>query len=218
MLNADPVQFSAFVAEVSKYTPGIHILNAGATREQVLAVEKELAINLPERYRQFLLQYNGGSLFHDAVVLFATHKSDESCQKETLTTINKLKWLGMPAACFTIVAYSYGDEICLVLDEHTSGLVKVILWDHEIGKVVRRWPSLEAWLDYEMRFGSTMYNLDGTWKVNRLEKAVSILRRLLDAFRKRALESYLRGGLDSSARDQCIPGTRDRHGERDGYE
>jgi hypothetical protein len=173
-------KFSNFFAEVSKYAPSVHTLRPGATIEEIVAAEKKLSIALPDSYRDFLRGWNGGSLFHDTIVIFGVPRAaNDSDQTDNLITINNLKWPGMPVSYLVIAAYNYGDEICLVVEKTDPDEdVGVIRWDHETGKAVHKWPSLEAWLKSEMTSGSNTYNFDGSYKENALEKILLGFKRL----------------------------------------
>lgn len=55
---------------LARYAAGVHNLAAPATRAVVHSVEQRLGRDFPESYREFLLQWNGGWLFHDDYTLF----------------------------------------------------------------------------------------------------------------------------------------------------
>jgi tetratricopeptide (TPR) repeat protein len=62
--------FERFRAALRRYAEGVHRLEPPATAAAIDEAERSLGRPLPPAYRDFLLQWNGGELFHDDYVLF----------------------------------------------------------------------------------------------------------------------------------------------------
>src|SRR5687768_15594483 len=145
---ANPIKFSFFETEIAKYVSGVHSMSPGATNAEILAAESKLAIVFPAVYREFLHQYNGGSIFWKTIIFFGTPQAGQGESFE-LVNANLQKWPGIPGSYLAIAAYSYGDEICLAIDKTNNQKYEVIQWDHELGRIAETWPSLEDWLNDE---------------------------------------------------------------------
>src|SRR5579883_2292521 len=57
--------FERFRSAIARYADGVHQLEPPATRAAVDEAERRLGRALPDDYRDFLLQWDGGFLFHD---------------------------------------------------------------------------------------------------------------------------------------------------------
>ena len=72
------------------------------------------------------------------------------------------RWPQMPNYLFIIANECNGDAVGFDL-RHTNKYDGVIVyWDHETGKVSKKWNSLAQWLDYEMEMGKNLVNYDGS--------------------------------------------------------
>ena len=170
--------YSSFVRHLSKYSPGVHDLKEGATSERLEKAEQVLGVHFPDDYREFLLRWNGGSLFHGDLILLGVQEDchPESVCSPTLVSVNSSKCPTIPHSFLIIASYSYGDAICLSFDGLLLG--KVYLWNHETGEFTECWDSLESWLEYEMELGGRLYNFDGSRKKTLFEKAISRIGNL----------------------------------------
>lgn len=177
--------FANFVRELNKYAAGVHRLNDSAGSYLIEYAEKKLNFNFPERYRQFLGLWNGGTLFGSGVMVFgidekkqdkresripAKARSTASGEKKKSITktediidsnLPRDRWPGIPETYLIIARTGIGDRICLDMRTSKGGEAEVIQWDHEIQKKVRSWKTLAKWLEYEMKVGKELFDYDG---------------------------------------------------------
>jgi len=105
------------------------------------ALEQSWAMKLPKDYRDFLLEYNGGSpdktLFH---FINYNNKRDSSLINEFFgiykshvnNLLQNIKDIGdrYPLDSFPIADDQFGNRICLIVKGKNRG--KVYFWDHEL--------------------------------------------------------------------------------------
>lgn len=159
--------FNQFYSEIEKYKQGIHVLNNGITEAELTDFEMRYNICLPFYYREWLKLNNGGELFATPVgTLLARIQGNEEYESGILYVESNFnpnaRWPQMPNYLFIIAKECTGDAVGFDL-RHTNKYDGVIIyWDHETGKVSKKWNSLAQWLDYEMEMGKNLVNYDGS--------------------------------------------------------
>lgn len=109
---------------------------AGISEQELANFEREYGIKLPQQYRQFLLDYNGGRPEHcdfnfkgstngSQLLGFFGIGSRIDVRKELRTYNGRL-----PAAWFPVASDAGGNLICICLSGPNYG--KVFFWDHEM--------------------------------------------------------------------------------------
>jgi len=124
----------------TKHGVSFTIFNPPTDHARVVALEARLGTSLPEEYRQFLLEFNGGrpspacfrlasrtGPYSDSVVdwFLSVHDADES----NIGTV--LSWLEgrRPRALLPIAIDPGGNYVMLGIDGDVRG--KVYFWDHD---------------------------------------------------------------------------------------
>ena len=116
------------------------IINPGppVSQEEISLLEKELAIDLPESYTEFLLQTNGGEPSPDefivprwegeasAVSFFFSISGDKGAGLKSEILSFKAR---IPDSIIPIGTDPGGNLICIGIDDANRG--KVYFWDHE---------------------------------------------------------------------------------------
>ena len=138
--------FTRFRSALSQYEEGVHDLGLPATEKAVAEAEEELGRKLPLELRDFLLQWNGGYLFHDEVALFGVEGARDELRK--LAHTDDGLWIGE-----TATARLFLDERgrVLALDDETDGR-------HAEGS------ELERWLDATMAREGVLFDRDGEYR------------------------------------------------------
>ncbi|MFG6496133.1 SMI1/KNR4 family protein [Fictibacillus sp. UD] len=158
-----------FFEEINKYAEDVHYLKAGANLEEIESLEKELNINLPQIYKDFLQVCNGGELFVPGTVLSEIYlpktgpkQKGESYLNDSFEEDRRL--LGMPNSYLIIADMNYGDTINFDLQTSNGYDAKVIQWDKEMGDVSRSWDGLASWLMDALDEGSMLVDYEGNDK------------------------------------------------------
>jgi hypothetical protein len=62
--------FESVRLALARHPVGVHVLSSSASEPELLTAEARLSRRLPSpQYREFLLTWNGGSMFHESLVL-----------------------------------------------------------------------------------------------------------------------------------------------------
>lgn len=159
----------SFVKELNRYSGQLHSLYRGLNKSDIQKLQRELDISLPEMYVEFLMKFNGATLFFCDVEIWGIirdflPKSDNPAYdliKENLV-IRRQKIL--PSSYLVIGNYSYGPLICLDLELIGKKDCRVVLWDPDVVPEITEWNGLLSWLFYELEQGKNAFNYDGSEK------------------------------------------------------
>lgn len=111
--------------------------------ESLSMFEKKLGARLPDSYRQFLLQFNGGKwskkLFHisneygNSLIhhVYGIHDGPGHCQLDS--AFERFKSI-IEDCCLPIADDDGGNEICIGIHDKNRG--KIYFWDHETGALI----------------------------------------------------------------------------------
>ncbi|MDE7200368.1 MAG: SMI1/KNR4 family protein [Lachnospiraceae bacterium] len=157
--------FSRFYTEIGKYKQGIHVLNDGISEAEINDFEIKYHIYLPFYYREWLKMNNGGELFLPGTVLYQIQGNEEYEVGTSYVEYNfdpTKRWPQMPNYLFIIAKICTGDAVGFDLRKTNKSDGVIIYWDHETGRVSKKWNSLAEWLDYEMEGGKMLVNYDGS--------------------------------------------------------
>ena len=127
---------------------------AAVSEAEVAQVESELGVKLPEQYRRFLLQYNGGSPQPPAFRYGTGPYADSQVQSFNCilpgdyTDLRKQAQVfkgRVPDTLLPIGADPFGNVIAIGVRSDELG--KVFFWDHETSDVHPVAPGFNAFLD-----------------------------------------------------------------------
>ena len=114
--------------------------NRPISEERLKAFENAIGTGLPEDYRQFLLENNGGTPKQGSHFSFVEHgkKTDsrlmyfyglDRSRDENIEVQIKIRTGRMPREVIPIAADPFGNEVCLVIHGREAGVV--YFWNHE---------------------------------------------------------------------------------------
>lgn len=136
--------FERFRNALSRYADGVHGLGAPAGERAIADAERALARRLPDAFRDFLLEWNGGFLFGDDYALFRT---------------DALRAKGAE------VAIGEGPSGALWLDERG----RVVAIDRDTDARTIEGSDFERWLDAILAREGLVYDREGEFRDGALE-------------------------------------------------
>jgi tetratricopeptide (TPR) repeat protein len=140
--------FERFRGELKRYADGVHELGAPATENELAAVEKRLGRALSEAWRDLLLQWNGGWLFHDDYALFSVGGRAELDRIAPLPEEPGLLAFGTaPAASLWV-----------------DGRGRVISVDESTGTRAVEGSDVQRWVDATMAREGLLYDREGEFR------------------------------------------------------
>ena len=155
-----------FFDEISKYSEGVHELNDGVDLKEIESLEKQLNIKLPLIYKEFLQVCNGGEIFIPGTVLAQVYQISMGEMRKGESYLNESfkperRWPQIPNTYLIIADLNYGDVVCMDLNKSNGIDAEIVQWDHETGKVSRKWNGFVDWLMSEMDEGAQLVGYDG---------------------------------------------------------
>lgn len=118
----------------------LHNLNCPAPLNKIAAFEKELSINLPEDYRNFLANYNGGEVHHTYVApdsgadLRSLFGIDATFLNNDLSQNRKFTHGWVPRQLLPIGDDCGGKKFCLDITNDSRGYIFYCDWEPEATK------------------------------------------------------------------------------------
>ena len=159
--------FNFFVEEINKYAEGVNFLNPGIEEGYIEKAEEKLKVKLPEEYKAFLRIYNGGEIFRPGTVLSEIYKNPDDRVRGGAYLNDafdeRFKTFGVPANLLIIGSMSFGDAICIDLEESTE-IAKIKIWSFELSEIDRSWESLKDWLSGCLEIGEMLMDYNGIEK------------------------------------------------------
>ena len=161
--------FKPFLEEINKYVENVHSLNPGVDINYIEQVEKEININVPKIYKEFLQVCNGGELFIPGTVLSEIYYPTLGQKRKGTSYINESfkenrRRPGMTDNLLIIADLNYGDSICFDLDTNNGQDAVVVQWDNENSSVSRTWSGFIEWLMDVLEEGSMLVDYEGNEK------------------------------------------------------
>lgn len=127
-----------------------HELNKGVSEDNIRKTEEKIGVKLPQDYREFLKNTNGGKLYNSTIDLTEVYEIDRDegkhsgvgyIEDEIFEIGNPY---GVPEGFLVISDTGYGDLVCI---DTKSRKKHVVYWNHETLEVEEIWESFLEWLE-----------------------------------------------------------------------
>ncbi|MBL9044939.1 MAG: hypothetical protein JNM83_25250 [Myxococcales bacterium] len=163
--------FESVRLALARHPVGVHVLSSSASERELLTAEARLSRRLPSpQYREFLLTWNGGSMFHESLVLLPAEQ----------VRVVKEKWLE--------------------IGESSDGLLwldaqgRVVVVDEEQPDPLLAGSDFATWLDVVMAREALLLDREGEFR-DVFDEEEGVLR--VEIRKKRALAGRKRDRLAS---------------------
>ena len=122
-----------------------HILNDGATYEDIENAQKLISTQIPQFYVDFLSQVNGATFRNESIILYQVSTGSKKPNEyvDLVFRNNQSVIMSYPQNVVTIGCFNFGDTIFVRPVDNQS----IYVWDHETGTYSIEWNSIEDFLN-----------------------------------------------------------------------